>query len=291
MSQQPLGFADYLKAAFLRRVDVPLLGPMPVNLMAVGVIGVLGLANPGFWLLGAAAELAFVTATASSERFQKLVQGERLMQKKKQFDHKVQVSMNRLSPRGRKRYRTLLDQCRQILGISESLGSDNLGGNLRDLRSRNLNQLLGIFLRLLVSREILLQNLRNVDSSSLEKKIAELEKRLADAGEEGDPALRRSLEGTLEIQQKRLDNLERASANLEVIDAELLRIEQQVQLIREESAVSGGPEALSDRLDTVTSTMTETARWMDEHRDILGPASQEEAFDLPDLGREVETEG
>ena len=57
----------------------------------------------------------------------------------------------------------------------------------------------------------------------------------------------------------------RATNNLAVVDAELERIEQQVRLVREESAVSRSPEALSARLDAVS---------VDAQRDLAldGPA-------------------
>ena len=54
-----------------------------------------------------------------------------------------------------------------------------------------------------------------------------------------------------------------------MIDAELERIEQQVRLVREESAVSGSPDALSARLDSVSSTLSETSRWMDQHAELF----------------------
>jgi hypothetical protein len=72
------------------------------------------------------------------------------------------------------------------------------------------------------------------------------------------------------------------------IDAELERIEQQVELIREESAVSGKPEALSIRLDAVTSAMAETSRWMDDQADLfvaLGGTSDSALPELPNLPR------
>ena len=70
------------------------------------------------------------------------------------------------------------------------------------------------------------------------------------------------------------------------------RIEQQVELIREESAVSGSPQFLSARLDAVTSTMTETSHWMDEHADFFGSlAADEETSPAPTLPNLRQSEG
>lgn len=277
MAAAGISYFDYLKAAFHRRVDVPLLGHIALNKMALGVFAVLGMANPGFWFLGVAAELLYLVGIGGNPRFQKVIDGERLLAAQEGWEGKVQAAVGRLSKPGRERYRNLLGKCRLILGLGEAISGDSLG-NARDLRAQNLNQLLWIFLRLLSSREAIDDNVKGIARKELTADIARLEGRLAGVGAEADGALARSLQGTLAIQKKRLENLDRAAASLAVIDAELERIEQQVELIREESAVSGRPEFLSARLDAVTSTMTETSRWMDEHSDFFGSlAADDEA--------------
>jgi hypothetical protein len=283
MAVAGLGYFDYLKAAFHRRVDVPMLGHIPLNKMALGVFAVLGIANPGFWLLGLAVEATYLVGIGGNPRFQKVIEGERLLAAQEGWEGKVQSAVERLSPPGRARYRELLGKCRLILGIGESLGGDSLG-NVRDLRAQNLNQLLWIFLRLLGSRELIADNVNNVDRKALSADVERLQQRIASVGKDADDALTKSLQGTLAIQKKRQENLDRAAQSLDVIDAELERIEQQVELIREESAVSGSPQFLSARLDAVTSTMSETSKWMDEHADFFGSlAADEEASPAPTL--------
>lgn len=266
MPPQTLSFHNYAKEAFDRTAKVPLLGRLPLNKMGLAAFAVLGLWNPGFWFLGAAGELAYLFLRATSPRFQNLIEGERLLAAHESWAEKISQAVDRLSTRSRERYRRLLEQCRSALGITDTLENDSLG-NFRDMRARSLNQLLAIFLRLLTSREVIEGNLKGLNRAALQNEVAELEKRLAAAGE--DSALSRSLSGTIAIQTKRLNNLGKAASNLEVIDAELRRIEKQVELIREESAVTGRPEALSVHLDAVTNTMSETSRWMDEHNEFF----------------------
>lgn len=269
MAAEKLSFFEYVKEAFLRQVPIAGLGGMPLNVLMVAAFGVLGLANPGFWFLGAAVEGLYLTLKGSSARFQKLIEGQRLLAAKQQWQGNVTRALERLTPASRERYRRLLAQCRRILGLADT--QDDQLGEVKDFRARSLNQMLTIFLRLLSSREGIQENLRLVDHKALEADIRDLEKRLADEPE--DTALARSLAGNLEIRKKRLENLDRSAGTLQVIEAELERIEQQVELIREESAVRGGPEALSARLDAVTTTMTETSRWMDAHADLFDPLS------------------
>lgn len=283
-----LSYWEYIKEAFHRKVYIPLLGMMPLNKMGLGLVAVAGFINPGFWLFGAAIEAGYLFWIAGNERFQNLVDAERLVDIQESWSDKVHQAVQKLSPPARERYRKLLTQCRLILGISETLDTDSLG-NFRDIRAQSLNQLLGIFLRLLTSRELITTNIEGLDRSKLERETDQLEERLLEGNE--DSALTRSLRGTLEIHRRRLENLDRGMENLRVIDAELERIEKQVELIREESAVSGKPEFLSTRLDAVTTTMSETSRWIDDHSDFfgsLGGADSVTVTELPDLPVEKE---
>ena len=286
-----LGYLDYLKAAFRWRARIPGLGKMPVNAMGIAAFAVLGLANPGFWFLGAAAEVAYLLWLSSSERFQKLVDGERLAADKKSYISRVDDAVKRLSDESQRRYHRLLYECRKIVGISENLDPD-APESMRALRGSGLNQLLWIFLRLLNSREVLNENLASVKRETIASEVEKLEERVAGAGE--DAALQRSLQGTLDIRKKRLVNLDAAERSRKVINAELERIEQQVVLIREESAVKGKAEILSDRLESVTSALNETNSWMEQNAEIFGRLGADPIgsapSDLPEMP-EMESEG
>jgi hypothetical protein len=265
MAGEALGYWDYVKAAFHQRVTVPLLGGMPANKMALTVFGVLGLANPGFWFLGVAAEVAYLGLLSSSARYQRLVRGQRLAERASDHDARVKAAFERLSRPSQARYRDLVSECRQILGLGAAdRGSDVFQG----LRTGKLNELLWLFMRLLTSREQILNTQARVQRAELEEAIASLRQRAEAA--DADGPLGRSLRATLSIQEKRLENLDNAAQNLAVVDAELDRIEQQVRLLREESAVSGSSEMVSARLDAVSNTLTQTSRWMDEHADVFG---------------------
>jgi hypothetical protein len=286
------GYIDYLKAAFRWRTRVPGMGRMPLNQLGLATFAVLGLANPGFWFLGAAAEVAYLLWLSTSDRFQAVVRGQRLLADKQSYAARVQAAMSRLSEASQQRYRRLLDECQRIVGISQGL-ADDASEPLRSLRGSGLNQLLWIFLRLLNSREVLNENISSVDRGLIEREIQKLEARIGAAAD--DPALLRSLTGTVEIRRKRLDNLEKAERSRQVIDAELERIEQQVVLIREEAAVGGKADMLSARLDSVSSTLIETNSWMEQNAEIFGELGADPLgsapADLPEIPAAMETEG
>jgi hypothetical protein len=289
-------YGDFLKEAFGWRTKVPGLGRMPINQLALAAFAVLGIANPGFWFLGAAAEIGYLVLKSTSPRFQALVRAQQLMADKESYSERVHRAVGRLSDESQARYRRLLVECRQIQGIADVQDEAALSG-VRDLRGSGLNQLLWIFLRLLNSRQILDENILRVDREAIAHEIGKLETRVGAAA--GNPALERSLKGTLEIRRKRLENLDNAARSRNVIEAELERIEQQVFLIREEAAVTGKAELLSQRLDSVTRTLTETNSWMEQNAEIFGEMGADPLgsapADLPEvtppIPPKMETEG
>ena len=264
MAAEPLSYMDVVKAALWKPVQTRLLGAMPVTQMLLVGFGLAGFVNPGFWLLGVGAAVAWVGGRSSSERFQRLLQAQRIAARTESAEVRMQKLFDRLQPASQSRYRALVMQCREILG----LGGTDSDGSPTDIRAGNLNQLLWLFLRLLASREGIQDTMARVDRRQLEANIEALKGRLA-AVPDADSALGRSLKATFDIQEKRLANLDNAVNSLAVIDAELERIETQVRLVREESAVSASPDALSARLDAVSSTLSDTSRWMDQHAELF----------------------
>lgn len=265
MAGEPLSYWDVVKAAFWKPVRSRVLGAMPLTQMLLVSCGLAGFFNPGFWLLGLAAIVALVGGRSSSARFQKLMEAERLAARAEGAEDRMQKAYERLQPASQSRYRALVLQCREILGMGGGIDE----GKISDFRAGNLSQLLWLFLRLLASREGIQDTVARVDRKQLEANIGTLKSRLGAAGDP-DGALARSLKATLEIQEKRLVNLDNAANSLAVIDAELERIETQVRLVREEAAMSGGsPDMLSARLDAVSSTLLETSRWMDQHSELF----------------------
>ena len=73
MAKKPSSLWDYVREAFNAKPRVPGLGDVPANWLFVLATGVLGLVNPGVWLLGAGVELAYLTVLSHNERFRKFV--------------------------------------------------------------------------------------------------------------------------------------------------------------------------------------------------------------------------
>lgn len=272
MAADELSYWDYVKAAFGYRVRLPGLGGMPVNKLALLGFAALGFINPGFWFVGLAGELGYLLFLSGSSRFQRVIQGQRLLERSAEWESKVRAQLRRLDPHSVNRYRQLARLAQTILDMATAQGEQPLVG-VDDMRATTLHQLLWIFLRLLISRSMMLKNLRQVSATELRSEIQRLEKRLTRL----DPSssLAKSLQATLDIQRRRKQNLERAEQQLQLVDAELNRIEQQVELIREEALVTRDPAMLSTHLDAISGVLTETSRWVEDHLDFLGELNEE----------------
>ena len=124
-------------------------------------------------------------------------------------------------------------------------------------QAESLGRLSWMFLRLLLARRTINQVMGGAQNDvELQKRIASLERQQSQAGLSEE--LARSLSGQLDILRQRLQQRTDGDRKLAYIDAELERIQQQVELIREQAAMSTDPELLSRRIDDITATLGST---------------------------------
>jgi hypothetical protein len=259
------GLKDYIKAAFHAK---PWGMPIPPNWILLAGVGILGaLVTPGFLVLGAGLELGYLLALSHNPRFQKYVQA--MSQSRQQLSQKQQLQLliDRLWPEGKKRYYALQARCRSVLDFYEQLL--NVGPDIALQHTQSLNKFVWIFLQLLLTRQAVSRILKeNSYTREMQKEIQELENELKD--ESVSAELKKSLEGKRDIIKQRLEVLGEADNKLRYIDSELDRIEQQVELIREQAVVSKDAQGLSNRIDSVSSSLGETTDWIKEQQNIFG---------------------
>jgi septal ring factor EnvC (AmiA/AmiB activator) len=61
-----------------------------------------------------------------------------------------------------------------------------------------------------------------------------------------------------------------ARDKLAFLESELTRIEEQVELIREQAVLAADPETVSQRIDQITTTLGGTTQWIQEQQKIYG---------------------
>ena len=258
---------DYIKSAFNAR---PLGMPVPPNWIGLAGFGMLGLLNPGFWIIGAGVEFAYLFGLASNKRFQRFVSGSKSLANQRERLSQVRMQVAQLSPDDQRRYMLLEQRCQQIVEQQRSQGGASL-----DLQSQSegLGRLLWIYLRLLVTRRSIERLLRESAMSSQERaplaaRIKQLEDQLK--AESLSEEMRKSLTGQLEILQQRQQSQRDAKGKLDFLDAELTRIQEQVELIREQAVFNTDAATVSQRIDQVATTLGSTQQWIREQQQLYG---------------------
>src|SRR5262249_21171401 len=152
------------------------LGRIPVNALGVAAFGILGFAQPAFWVLGMALEAAVVPSLAFNARFQKLVQADDFKVSETDAEQKRNALVAILEKSARQRLSSLIGRCDQITSV---FSSQQLDGYVFDSNNQALKNLQWVYLKLLVARHHLLNPLNEENEQTLGKKIQELENDLA----------------------------------------------------------------------------------------------------------------
>jgi hypothetical protein len=115
------GFVDYVAAAFNARPFGMFVAPNWVGLAAFGMLGLL---NPGFWVLGAGLEAGYLLTLATNRRFQRAVASRPLAESRAEWNTRIGRLIGRLPADDRERYEALAARCRAILDLQTHGGSD-----------------------------------------------------------------------------------------------------------------------------------------------------------------------
>ena len=251
------GFWSYLTAAFNARPFGMFVAPNWVGLTAMGVLGIV---NPGFWVLGAGLELGYLLTLSTNARFQRAVVVKQQAGTDSDWDRKITQALEGLDARDRERYHAFAERCRSIIDLQ--LQAAPSAGHGLDAQTDSLGRLSWMYLRLLLARHVIENVIGQPEADvaeDLTARLANLERRAKDA--RLDEELRRSLSGQIDILRQRIDRRG---------EAELARMEQQVELIREQAALSADPETLSQRIDEIAATLGGTSQWIRDQQKVYG---------------------
>jgi hypothetical protein len=280
MAAKP-GFLDYVAAAFNARPMGMFVAP---NWVGLAAFGLLGLANPGFWVLGAGLELGYLLTLATNQRFQRTVSSKPLTAARSEWTARIDTALRTLEPSDRRSYEDLAARCRSILDLQVHAGAEPPVG--LETQADSLGRLSWMFLRLLLARRTIASVLGGThQDADLERRIAALERQQHQNGLTGE--LARSIAGQLEILRQRQQQRTDGDRKLAYIEAELERIQQQIELIREQAALSTDPELLSRRIDEITATLGSTGQWIRDQQSVYG-AMEDLLTEPPPLAPDVQ---
>ena len=103
------------------------------------------------------------------------------------------------------------------------------------------------------------------------KKLDEQEQRCRErlAASDTDDELRRSLEQQIEVIQSRYAAHADAKRRMELVDAELGRLRQQVSLVREQALLATEDSNMAQSLDALSASLNEANRWLKDQRELF----------------------
>ena len=264
---------EYLKKAFWAGPTVPGLGRLPVNFLAALGLAILGIGHPAFWLLGAGLEAAYLATLASHPRFQRLVDAQRRSQGAAQADESRQELVGKLDPQARKRLALVEEKRERILQLARESG---VGAFELESQRDALDRMTWIYLKLLVGRHHLEASQVHATEADLKRKIADLERDVAAAGDSS--ALRESQAATLKLLQQRLTNLGRFEQTLKQVDSDLARIEAQVDLALENAGLRGSGASVTANLEVAGQILDDELYFGDSETAVL---ALDEAYGAP----------
>ncbi len=236
--------------------------PVPPNWVGLAAVGVLGLVNPGFWLVGAALEGAYLLSCVTSARFRAFVEARHRLRGNVDTEGKIQRIVAGLSANERQRFMDLDLRCRKVLG--EVRASSTMGAAAR---AESLAAFRWAYLQLLVMRNSMRRVFEEAGDGEqsmpgILDRVEDLTRRLKH--ESLPEELRESLASQREVLQRRLQRHGEGHDRLEHIESELARIENHVELVREEALVSSTPDAAAARVDRAADTLEGTTKWIRE---------------------------
>ncbi|MES1263994.1 MAG: hypothetical protein ABUL69_06525, partial [Peristeroidobacter soli] len=141
--------------------------------------------------------------------------------------------------------------------------SDAMGSQIGDVR-----QMAWLHLKLLAARDAFAEV---VDAADRERKKLDEQERRCRARLEGgvDDELRRSLEQQIEVIKSRHAAHADAERRMELVDAELGRLRQQVSLVREQALLATEDSNMAQSLDALSASLNEANRWLKDQRELF----------------------
>ena len=262
---QKTGFMDYLAAAFNARPIGMFVAP---NWVGLAAFGLLGLTNPGFWVLGAGLELGYLLTLATNPRFQRT--------------HRVAPACRPRTPSGTRAFEASPAGSTRAIGAATRRCRSGAGRSstcrrtaARTCRTASRRRPTASAASRGCSCACSSRAARSGPCSATARTARRSRRRWRRSSARRATSRWRRICGAAWPGRSRSSASASSSATeaqrkLAYIDAELTRIEQQVELIREQAALSTDPEVLSRRIDEIAATLGGTGQWIRDQQQVYG---------------------
>ena len=272
--------AAYLKTAFTTKWNLLLLGG---GVAAAFISGFPGVILP----LVIAGEVYYLASMLGNDRFRSAVEAQDAKARRAADAAGAREAYERirqnLPPALLKRFDQLRDHCLKLVELGSSMrGPDGSGPDKTAVES--LDRLLWGYLRMIWGASTLSDFLDRTDDGAIRARIADLERRLARLAKDdpGSAQMRATLEDHLQTSRERLGNIEEARRKLDLVAAEIERLEAKIAALAEGSVAKRDVTDIAQRVDEVAEGMRKTDETM---RQLQLPPELEEIAEPPAMLR------
>lgn len=239
----------YLLAAFFARPGWPLFRVIPWNAFAVLAAGVAGWFDPAIWVTAGVGEFIYLFTLATNPAFQQSIDTTTAEPLLEDNDAARREMLAKVGGSARQRYVKLEEK----RGKLESMTTDSL---LLESNRHALRHLTWLFLRLLIAQRDL-RVATKADPKELEAQIAALEGELLDSTK----TAQESKQATIALLRERLDNILQKETALAEIEADLARIEAQLDVALEDATLRDAPVAISQNVQLTSMMIASEDEW------------------------------
>jgi len=248
---------SYLAAAFNAR---PFGMPIPPNWFGLATFGFLGaFINPGLWLIGLGVEGFYLWWLSKNHRFRNTVDAAAGFNDN---TSRYENLLAHLDSAAQSRQYEIEQEAAEIVALLQR--SEAHSSQIGDVR-----QMAWLHLKLLAARAAFAEVVAVAERER--KKLEEQERRCRErlAASDTDDELRRSLEQQIEVILSRRAAHADAERRMELVDAELGRLRQQVSLVREQALLATEDGNMAQSLDALSASLNEANRWLKDQRELF----------------------
>jgi len=267
----------YLRTAFTNRWNLLFAG---AGVAAAVISGFPGVILP----LVAAGEIYYLASMVTNDRFRDAVDAQDAKARREATAIGTRESYDKLlrslTPQLRQRFDRLRERCLHLVDMA----GRHRDGDTGSLEA--LERLLWGYLRMLHGAQSLSEFVEHTDAAGIRRRIVDLDRRLEKLPKGDDPEtlrLRSVLEDDLRTTRERAENIEDSQKKLDIIVAEVERLESKIEAMAEGSVAKRDVSDIARRVDEVAEGMRRTDETM---RQLQLPAELDDLEDPPQMLRE-----
>lgn len=256
---------------------------LPLNLLFLTFMIIFGPAligsMPIAYITGGIIELLWLLFGGNTPIIQNRIKQKEQKKILAEWNKKKNRILEKISAIGRNRFFKFENTGKAISSIINQSKKDGLSVDTSKLKT--VNQLLWLSLKLLYSRELMVKNTKGNTKEMLVTKINNMKK---NRNNETSEKLIKELDSTIKTMEQRLETFDKVSEDMKSIDLNLMRIEEQLELLKDLATVDvqNSKGSVSKQIDNAQQSIDENQEWMETAKDLFAPLDDDLTETPPD---------